>query len=127
MFKTAAMLAGSCFLFVSGAVAADYYMVSILDRQGQGYSTRAANADNLHAGAPVFGGWDLAFGRWLKSELLAQGGLNAFPVENLPLDCGGLEGFFAVELNLKMVLFFFREVFEYAPKLPVATKQLLLA
>lgn len=31
-------------LIDSGAVAADYYMVSILDRQGQGYSTRAANA-----------------------------------------------------------------------------------
>ena len=28
----------------SGAVAVDYYMVSILDRAGQGYSTRAANA-----------------------------------------------------------------------------------
>lgn len=31
-------------LIDSGAVAADYYMVSILDRAGQGYSTRAANA-----------------------------------------------------------------------------------
>lgn len=31
-------------LIDSGAVAADYYMVSILDRQGDGYSTRAANA-----------------------------------------------------------------------------------
>jgi protein-disulfide isomerase len=28
----------------SGAVAADYYMVSILDRQGDGYSSRASNA-----------------------------------------------------------------------------------
>lgn len=28
----------------SGAVAADYYMVAILDRQGNGYSSRAANA-----------------------------------------------------------------------------------
>ncbi|MGV0791856.1 DsbA family protein [Mycolicibacterium sp. XJ1819] len=31
-------------LIDTGAVAADYHMVSILDRQGQGYSTRAANA-----------------------------------------------------------------------------------
>ncbi|HEX2284258.1 MAG TPA: thioredoxin domain-containing protein [Mycobacterium sp.] len=31
-------------LIDSGAVAADYYMVSILDRQGDGYSTRASNA-----------------------------------------------------------------------------------
>ncbi len=31
-------------LIDSGAVGADYYMVSILDRQGDGYSTRAANA-----------------------------------------------------------------------------------
>ncbi len=31
-------------LIDTGAVAADYYMVSILDRQGQGYSTRASNA-----------------------------------------------------------------------------------
>jgi protein-disulfide isomerase len=31
-------------LIDSGAVAADYYMVSILDRQGDGYSSRAANA-----------------------------------------------------------------------------------
>ncbi|OBI83919.1 thioredoxin domain-containing protein [Mycobacterium sp. E740] len=31
-------------LIDSGAVAADYHMVSILDRAGQGYSTRAANA-----------------------------------------------------------------------------------
>ena len=31
-------------LIASGAVAADYYMVSILDRQGDGYSSRAANA-----------------------------------------------------------------------------------
>jgi protein-disulfide isomerase len=31
-------------LIDSGAVAADYYMVSILDRQGDGYSTRSANA-----------------------------------------------------------------------------------
>jgi protein-disulfide isomerase len=31
-------------LIDSGAVAADYNMVSILDRQGDGYSTRAANA-----------------------------------------------------------------------------------
>ena len=31
-------------LIDTGAVAADYYMVSILDRQGDGYSTRAANA-----------------------------------------------------------------------------------
>lgn len=31
-------------LIDSGAVSADYHMVSILDRQGQGYSTRAANA-----------------------------------------------------------------------------------
>ena len=82
---------------------------------------------HLHAGDPVFGGWDLAFGRWLESEFLAQGGLNAFPVENLPLDCGGLEGFFAVELNLKMVSVFIREVLEYSPKLAVATKQLLFA
>ena len=29
-------------LIDSGAVAADYYMVSILDRQGDGYSSRAA-------------------------------------------------------------------------------------
>jgi protein-disulfide isomerase len=31
-------------LIDSGAVAADYYMVSILDRQGEGYSSRASNA-----------------------------------------------------------------------------------
>lgn len=31
-------------LIDSGAVAADYYMVSILDRAGQGYSSRASNA-----------------------------------------------------------------------------------
>jgi protein-disulfide isomerase len=31
-------------LIDSGAVAADYYMVSILDRQGDGYSSRASNA-----------------------------------------------------------------------------------
>jgi protein-disulfide isomerase len=31
-------------LIDSGAIAADYYMVSILDRQGDGYSSRAANA-----------------------------------------------------------------------------------
>lgn len=31
-------------LIDSGAVAADYYMVAILDRQGDGYSTRASNA-----------------------------------------------------------------------------------
>lgn len=31
-------------LIDSGAVAADYYMVSILDRQGNGYSSRASNA-----------------------------------------------------------------------------------
>ncbi len=31
-------------LIGSGAVAADYYMVAILDRQGNGYSSRAANA-----------------------------------------------------------------------------------
>jgi protein-disulfide isomerase len=31
-------------LIDSGAVAADYYMVSILDSQGDGYSSRAANA-----------------------------------------------------------------------------------
>jgi len=31
-------------LIDSGAVAADYYMVSILDRQGDGYSTRASSA-----------------------------------------------------------------------------------
>ena len=31
-------------LIDSGAVAADYYMVAILDRQGNGYSSRAANA-----------------------------------------------------------------------------------
>jgi protein-disulfide isomerase len=31
-------------LISTGAVAADYYMVSILDRQGNGYSSRAANA-----------------------------------------------------------------------------------
>ena len=31
-------------LIDTGAVAADYYMVSILDRQGDGYSTRASNA-----------------------------------------------------------------------------------
>jgi protein-disulfide isomerase len=31
-------------LIDSGAVAADYYMVAILDRQGDGYSSRAANA-----------------------------------------------------------------------------------
>ena len=31
-------------LIDTGAVAADYYMVSILDRQGNGYSSRAANA-----------------------------------------------------------------------------------
>jgi protein-disulfide isomerase len=31
-------------LIDSGAVAADYFLVSILDRAGQGYSTRAANA-----------------------------------------------------------------------------------
>lgn len=31
-------------LIDSGAIAADYHMLSILDRQGNGYSTRAANA-----------------------------------------------------------------------------------
>jgi protein-disulfide isomerase len=31
-------------LIDSGAVAADYYMVAILDRQGDGYSSRASNA-----------------------------------------------------------------------------------
>jgi len=31
-------------LIDTGAIAADYYMVSILDRQGNGYSSRAANA-----------------------------------------------------------------------------------
>lgn len=31
-------------LIDTGAVAADYYMVSILDKQGQGYSSRASNA-----------------------------------------------------------------------------------
>jgi protein-disulfide isomerase len=31
-------------LIDSGAVAADYYMVSILDKQGDGYSTRSSNA-----------------------------------------------------------------------------------
>ncbi|MDT5019114.1 MAG: hypothetical protein QOD39_5274 [Mycobacterium sp.] len=31
-------------LIDSGAVAADYYMVSILDKQGDGYSSRASNA-----------------------------------------------------------------------------------
>jgi protein-disulfide isomerase len=31
-------------LISTGAVAGDYYMVSILDRQGNGYSSRAANA-----------------------------------------------------------------------------------
>jgi protein-disulfide isomerase len=31
-------------LIDSGAIAADYYMVSILDRQGDGYSSRASNA-----------------------------------------------------------------------------------
>jgi protein-disulfide isomerase len=31
-------------LIDTGAVAADYYMVAILDRQGDGYSSRAANA-----------------------------------------------------------------------------------
>lgn len=31
-------------LIDTGAVAADYYMVSILDKQGDGYSTRASNA-----------------------------------------------------------------------------------
>jgi len=31
-------------LIDSGAVAADYYMVSILDRQGDGYSSRSSNA-----------------------------------------------------------------------------------
>jgi protein-disulfide isomerase len=31
-------------LIEAGAVAADYYMVAILDRQGDGYSSRAANA-----------------------------------------------------------------------------------
>ena len=31
-------------LISTGAIAADYYMVSILDRQGDGYSSRAANA-----------------------------------------------------------------------------------
>jgi protein-disulfide isomerase len=31
-------------LIDTGAVAADYYMVAILDRQGNGYSSRAANA-----------------------------------------------------------------------------------
>ena len=37
-------------LIDSGAVAADYYMVSILDRQGDGYSTRAGNAAYCVAG-----------------------------------------------------------------------------
>ncbi len=40
-------------LIDSGAVAADYYMVSILDRQGQGYSTRAANAAYCVAGDSI--------------------------------------------------------------------------
>jgi protein-disulfide isomerase len=31
-------------LISTGAIAADYYMVAILDRQGDGYSSRAANA-----------------------------------------------------------------------------------
>ena len=31
-------------LISTGAIAADYYMVAILDRQGNGYSSRAANA-----------------------------------------------------------------------------------
>ena len=31
-------------LIDTGAIAADYYMVAILDRQGDGYSSRAANA-----------------------------------------------------------------------------------
>ncbi|HEX2399969.1 MAG TPA: thioredoxin domain-containing protein, partial [Mycobacterium sp.] len=31
-------------LIDTGAVAADYYMVAILDKQGNGYSSRAANA-----------------------------------------------------------------------------------
>ena len=37
-------------LIDSGAVAADYYMVSILDRQGDGYSTRSGNAAYCVAG-----------------------------------------------------------------------------
>jgi protein-disulfide isomerase len=37
-------------LIDSGAVAGDYYMLSILDRQGDGYSTRAANAAYCVAG-----------------------------------------------------------------------------
>lgn len=40
-------------LIDSGAVAADYYMVSILDRQGDGYSTRAANAAYCVAGDSI--------------------------------------------------------------------------
>ncbi len=40
-------------LIDSGAVAADYYMVAILDRQGDGYSTRAANAAYCVAGDSI--------------------------------------------------------------------------
>ena len=40
-------------LIDSGAVAADYYMVSILDRQGDGYSTRAGNAAYCVAGDSI--------------------------------------------------------------------------
>ena len=34
-------------LIDSGAVAADYYMVAILDRRGDGYSSRASNASGV--------------------------------------------------------------------------------
>ncbi len=64
-------------LIDSGAVAADYYMVSILDRQGQGYSTRAANAAYCVADADKE-----AFRRFhgaLYAQQPAEGGVGPFP------------------------------------------------
>ncbi|RAV14496.1 hypothetical protein DQP55_07890 [Mycolicibacterium sp. GF69] len=63
-------------LIDSGAVAVDYHMVSILDRAGQGYSTRAANAAYCVADA------DNAAFRRFHSALFAQQppeGVGPFP------------------------------------------------
>lgn len=60
----------------SGAVAADYYMVSILDRAGDGYSTRSANAAYCVADA------DRAAFRRFHAALYAQQppeGVGPFP------------------------------------------------
>ncbi len=66
-------------LIDSGAVAGDYYMVSILDRQGDGYSTRASNAGYCVAYAE--GGSIEAFRRF-HAALYAQQpeeGVGPFP------------------------------------------------